>query len=198
MMLQRVAHAGGKGLGRDDERPSRFHSRRGRLLPVGELVRAPAMLVGRFRRKPADPQPWMARGAIARLEELLGPKTSLLELGSGSSTLWFAQRTGAITSLEDHDDWADRVADMTRGAANVELRRVTSLPEALAALDGHYDVGVVDHRDSAEWTRIDSLRALKDLCSILLLDDSDRQQYGSAETVLAGWRVERIESRGVV
>jgi hypothetical protein len=184
-----------KIFGANSERRSRFHSRRGVLLPAAEIARAPALLIRRLGGPGLKTQPWMARGAIAMLDLLLRPNMTLLELGSGVSTIWYAKRTKTTTSIEDHDEWADRVAVMLAGVGNVELRRTHSIKEGLVGLDGvEFDVAIVDHIDTPELSRVDAVRMLKDRAGVIVLDDSDRAAYIDADTVLSGWRRERFVS----
>ncbi len=184
-----------KLLGVSTDRRSRFHSRRGRLLPAREIVRAPELLVGRLRRSFAEPEPWMASGAVAELDRLLRPHMTLLELGSGTSTVWYAKRTKSTTSIEDHAEWADQVTVMVMDLPNVDLRRVASMSEGLDTLAGdQFDVVIVDHTDTPELTRVDAIRALKDRVGIVVLDDSDRVAYLEADAVLAGWSRKRFVS----
>jgi predicted O-methyltransferase YrrM len=184
-----------KLLGRDDERRSRLHTRRGNLLPLSELVRAPRLMLQRIGRTEHEPEPWMARGALLALDQLLTRDTSLLELGSGNSTVWYARRTKATTSLEDNGEWAERVADMCRGMANVTLVRVESLKAGVEALgDVQFDVAVIDHNDAAGFTRVDAAAALRARSSVIVLDDSDRSAYREVDALLSGWRVERFVS----
>lgn len=60
-----------------------------------------------YRRHPGIP--WLPRGAIEALPDLLRPTDTLLEWGSGSSTTWFAKRVKRILSAEHDRAWFDRV-----------------------------------------------------------------------------------------
>ena len=77
------------------EGPTRLHTGRGQLLPPyawGDVGRAT-----RDRLRGQRPQvPWMAPGAVRALHRLLHPEMTLLELGSGASTAWYAERVGRV------------------------------------------------------------------------------------------------------
>jgi predicted O-methyltransferase YrrM len=72
------------------------------------------------RRHPDDP--WLTPEAIRLLATLLRPTDLGAEYGSGRSTLWFAARVAALTSVEHDAMWHGRVAATLkdRGLDNVE------------------------------------------------------------------------------
>jgi predicted O-methyltransferase YrrM len=125
---------------------------------------------------------------------------SVLELGSGRSTVWFARRAGSVLSLEDNEYWYPRTRERLQeaGIANVELRlrAVETFPEEVAAQpDASFDLVVMDFLEAPSVTRIDALKpAMKKVRpgGYLLLDDSDRPGYGEAFQLLSGWRFRRF------
>jgi predicted O-methyltransferase YrrM len=142
----------------------------------------------------------MVPAAIGWLRRRIRPDWSVLELGAGRSTIWFAGRAGRIVSLEDNAFWAGRtrVRSKQLGLRNVEVRElavdrfaaeVETLPEA------SFDLVVMDFLESAEVTRIDVLRpAMKRVApgGFLLLDDSDRPGYAEAFELLGDWRFKKF------
>ena len=54
-------------------------------------------------RNPAAP--WLASEAVGLLSQLLRPIDHGLEFGSGRSTVWFAERTAGLTSVETNARW---------------------------------------------------------------------------------------------
>lgn len=58
------------------------------------------------RRHPSDP--WLCREAVHILDDWLRSDDAMAEFGSGRSTLWFAQRVGHLTSVEDDRSWYDQ------------------------------------------------------------------------------------------
>jgi predicted O-methyltransferase YrrM len=143
-------------------------------------------------------EPWMSPGAVRFLETRLSPRWRALELGAGRSTLWFAKRLGALTSIEDSPLWLARVtADLTRaGVTNVDLRLVplehpieltTSranayplLPRYVAVIaetpDGSLDLVIIDghYRRASVDLALTKLRE----GGLLLVDDTDRWPDG--------------------
>lgn len=72
------------------------------------------------RAHPTDP--WLTPAAIGMLSTLLHPTDRGAEFGSGRSTLWFAARVAALTSVETNTQWHEKVTNQLkeRGVSNVE------------------------------------------------------------------------------
>jgi predicted O-methyltransferase YrrM len=154
----------------------------------------------RARRGITPERPWIVPAAIGWLGRRIRPDWSILELGAGRSTVWFAQRAGRVLSFEDNGFWVERTRERLDelGLGNVELRElaVEQLPEAIAELpEAAFDLVVVDFLEAPTVTRIDALKtAMKRVRpgGYLLLDDSDRPGYVSAYELLAGWKERRF------
>ncbi|MEM9901776.1 MAG: class I SAM-dependent methyltransferase [Pseudomonadota bacterium] len=85
--------------------------------------------------------PWWTYTAIARVEQHLAetPGARIFEYGSGASTIWLARRARAVTSVEHHKGWYDKMADVLahqKGLAPIDLRLVA--PDAPAHPDPLY------------------------------------------------------------
>lgn len=85
-------------------------------------VRARLVEMADHHRHPADP--WLTRQAIEILKDYLKPTDRALETGSGRSTVWFAQRVGALTSIEHNREWYRSVQASLRegGFGHVDYR----------------------------------------------------------------------------
>jgi ubiquinone/menaquinone biosynthesis C-methylase UbiE len=195
-----VASAGVPLRGPHDpgQRAGRFHTVRGPMGPSG-WVRYPAAW-WRARRGITPERPWIVPAAIAWLRRRIRPDWSILELGAGRSTVWFARRAGRVLSFEDNTFWVTQTRGRLEelGLGNVELRElaVEELPGAIAELpEAAFDLVVVDFLEAPTVTRIDALKpAMKRVRAggLLLLDDSDRPGYAPAYELLTGWRERRF------
>jgi predicted O-methyltransferase YrrM len=178
---------------------SRLHTERGQLLPRlawGDVAEA---LVARASGQPSS-SPWMAPAAVRFLEAALGREQSLLEFGAGDSTSWFAERTGRVVSLETDPSWFDEVTEnlRSRKISNCDLRKTN--PEDLLSVvrdlpDESYDVVVIDALDPDRRLRPALAQVSQSKVKpggMILLDDSDRPEYGVVEQWLAGWPVRRF------
>lgn len=88
-------------------------------------------LVELYERKNPD-LPWMTRQAIQVLSGMLRPDDIGLEFGSGRSTVWFAGRTGRLTSIEHDESWQRVVSQnlRRRGLRNTDCIFVPDDPDS--------------------------------------------------------------------
>jgi len=68
------------------------------------------------RSKPEQIQakPWLHADAIEYFETVLQPDYSVIEHGSGGSTLWLAERVKVIWSFEHDPDWQGMVSKLAK------------------------------------------------------------------------------------
>jgi hypothetical protein len=150
----------------------------------------------RARRGRTPERPWIVPATIGWLRRRIRSDWSILELGSGRSTVWFARRAAEVISLEDNEYWFPRTRERLEraGLTNVDLRLrpVEDFPREVASLpDASFDLVVVDFLEAPAVTRIDAIKpAMKKVVAggYLLLDDSDRPGYAEAYELLVGWR----------
>ena len=163
-------------------------------MPLSGWLRYPAAWL-RARTGRTPERPWIVPAAIGWLRRRIRPNWSVLELGAGRSTVWFARRAGSVISFEDNEFWAGHTRRRLDGLGlgNVDLRvgPIEELPAQVAALpESSFDLVVVDFLEAPTVTRIDVLKpAMKKVRpgGLLLLDDSDRPGYAHAFDLLARW-----------
>jgi hypothetical protein len=179
-------------------RASRFHTARGPM-PLSGWLRLPvARLRARFGSVPE--RPWIVPAAVGWLGRRIRRDWSVLELGSGRSTIWLGRRAGTVLTFEDNEFWHQRAAEMIADAGldNTELRQlpVERFATEIAALpDESFDLVVVDFLEAPGAPRVDAVEKARSKVmpgGLLLLDDSDRPGYGRAYELLAGWRERRF------
>jgi predicted O-methyltransferase YrrM len=179
-------------------RAGRFHTARGSMGLGGWLRYPAAWLRAKSGRTPE--RPWIVPAAIGWLGRRIRSDWSVLELGSGRSTAWFARRAGRVISLEDNEYWFPRTKEGLEraGLVNVDLRLrpVEEFPREVASLpEDSFDLVVVDFLEAPRVTRIDALKpAMKKVRpgGYLLLDDSDRPGYAEAFELLGDWRFRKF------
>lgn len=104
------------------------------------------------RSHPEDP--WLTRTAVAFLSEYIRPGDTLVEFGSGRSTMWFARRVGAmgkVISVEASQEWQQEVARRLRaaGMGQADVQYAENTPEkyvqsAAQRLNGKADAILID------------------------------------------------------
>ena len=177
------------------ERAGRFQTARGPM-PLSGWLRYPAAWF-RARRGQRPRAALDVPATIGWLRRRIRGDWSVLELGSGRSTAWFARRAGQVLSFEDNKHWRlytwARLAEAELHNVDLRLVDVEEFSKEVASLpDASFDLVVVDFLESPEVTRIDASRPT--LAKVrpgghLLLDDSDRPGYAEAFELLAGWRM---------
>jgi predicted O-methyltransferase YrrM len=168
-------------------------------MPLSGWLRYPAAW-WRARRGETPERPWIVPAAIGWLRRRIRSDWSVLELGAGRSTPWFARRAGRVLSFEDNEFWADQTRNRLGelGLENVELRHLAVeefAAEVDALPDAGFDLVVVDFLEAPTMTRIDVLKPAKKKVRpgrLLLLDDSDRSGYQEVFERLAGWRFRKF------
>lgn len=87
--------------------------------------------------------PWLTRDAIRILESWMQPSHKGLELGSGRSTFWLAERVGSLVTVEHDPEWFGYVVKglRERGIRNVE--------PILAEDESAYVSAILSQRDAS-------------------------------------------------
>ena len=85
--------------------------------------------------------------AIGWLRRRIRRSWSILELGAGRSTPWFARRAGSMISFEDNPAWQrqtmGRLAEEGLGG-DLRLMAVEEFPRLIVGLDQAFELVVVD------------------------------------------------------
>ena len=181
------------------ERPTRFHTERGRLMPVGAWLSIPSVVSHRIAGLQTR-SPWMVPSAVSFISRRIEPHWRVFEFGSGSSTVWYAARAAEIYSLEDDPVWYEIVSGQLRanGLNNCRLKLASlrSFPDYIKAFDDDaFDLVVVDSNEAKTGDRISCLEAARPKVKpggLLVLDDSDRPSYQMAPELLRGWPLQRF------
>lgn len=90
-------------------------------------------------------KPWIALEAIAYLEANIKGGWSTFEWGCGGSTLWFAQRTQEVISVETNWGWANAVLRAAAEQGICPMPTLHVLPPVFINLKGEY-------HDAEHWT----------------------------------------------
>jgi len=136
------------------------------------------------------PIPWFTYSSIDFLKEKLNTNLSILEFGSGNSTLFLAERAKKVISFEHSKDWHQKI--LKKIPANVDLTITSPLSATdylkLLVEELRFDVIVVDGLFRNECITA-SLKHLSEV-GIIILDDSERDEYieGIAFLIQSGFR----------
>tara|TARA_R110000787_G_scaffold32139_4_gene85028 strand:+ start:29 stop:757 length:729 start_codon:yes stop_codon:yes gene_type:complete len=138
----------------DPYRKTRFHDEKGNLVDAGEWLYFPLVVQRFLARALFDKlyvEPWWTFCVKRRVAEILSRDMTVVEFGSGQSTLWLAQRVGRLLAIEDNPAWHERVkqniARMGLDNVTLELRNAADYPDVSAIPDGSVDFCVIDGLD---------------------------------------------------
>jgi hypothetical protein len=161
---------------------SRLHSEKGDQVPLTAAIASGPRAIFTWIRLHATGRPpklpWFAYRAIARLECLLCSTDTVVEYGSGMSTVWFANRTAAVTSVESHCRWHEQVVKALgeSKADNACCILATEKTEYIQAPDNKnqakFDIVVID----GYW-RLDCFNHIISSAAetpIIVIDDTDK------------------------
>lgn len=162
----------------DGMRKSRLHNYNGQFLDASGFLYLPRSLRTTLLFKLANRRPelpWLGFRAINHLGKLIKPNWSVLEFGSGMSTIWFARRCGLLVSVETDRSWYDSVRTILsqKNFHNVDYRlSEKSEHEAVSDYqDATFDLVLVDgyERDRVMKTAISKVKH----GGYIYLDNSD-------------------------
>ena len=120
--------------------------------------------------------PWLPYSCTQFLDQTVSVQSRVLEIGGGSSTVWWLSRGNSVTTVETEASWAEEIERQCRQRAlkcDVVITGDKQIPETVTRLDETFDVIVNDgHGD-----RISIVEALLEKLSpngIFVWDNSDR------------------------
>ncbi len=143
-----------------------------------------------FDRKQAvdgngNPLPWVTYSFIDFIKNRINKTQHIFEYGSGSSTLFYAQRAASVTSVEHDKSWFEKVQKTNPANAEIifcELETDGTYARQATLLNRHFEIIIVDGRDRVNCCK-HSLEALTEN-GVLVLDDSERTEYDPAKKFL--------------
>ncbi|GAG82784.1 unnamed protein product, partial [marine sediment metagenome] len=136
--------------------------------------------------------PWIEPGAVEILESTLNKDSTVLEVGAGTSTAWFAERAKYVLSFESNRCWYAIVKDELdfQGIENVDLLLCPKYPTEGLEFGGIFDVVLIDGPTVGRTRCIkDTIKRVKP-GGLFVVDDSQREQYDEGLLLLdtQGWK----------
>jgi hypothetical protein len=137
-------------------------------------------------------EPWLTQPAIAFLEGFFkeNPEAYVLEFGSGASTLWIAQRTPNLYSVEHAPSWYTKIGEKLKESGAEHVHYVLAERPYYTVCDefpdDFFDLIIVDGRNR-KGCIAHSIPKLKP-GGILMLDNAERARYRDVIPLMGGWK----------
>ena len=155
--------------------------------------------IKRSVNKDGVPIPWWSYGVIDFVEERLTKNMSILEFGSGGSTVWLADRVAGVVTVENDPEWADIVKSfLPANAYLIEL----SIPGQLIRADlpvmmrSEFHLLIVD----ALANRIECAKAGLPFLAhngVVLWDNTDGDDWHEIKTLMTSEGFKEISFNGI-
>ncbi|MDQ0637035.1 hypothetical protein QF042_000600 [Pedobacter sp. W3I1] len=142
--------------------------------------------------------PWVTYSFIDFIKERINKTQHVFEYGSGSSTIFYAERAGSVTSVEHDKGWFDKVKNTSPANAEMifcQLEKDGEYAKKATLIDKKFDIIIVDGRDRVNCCKY-SVAALSSN-GVLVLDDSEREAYNPARVLLKAQGFKEISFSGI-
>lgn len=154
------------------------------------------------KRMPVDksgaPLPWVTYGFIDFISNRLSKDFELFEYGSGNSTKWYAERVKTVTSVEHDRQWFEAVKLNIPDNVNLSYQELVygeSYSKFPITCGIKFHIVIVDGRDRINCIK-NAVFSLKN-CGVIVLDDSERDDYLEAFNYLHSKRFKKIDFWGI-
>lgn len=135
---------------------------------------SPTYLVNRLalaydeRQQPDNP--WLTKTAVEFLDEWLKETDEGLEWGSGRSTVWLAQRSKHVVSVEHHEGWCSKVRELLSEKRVAHKVRYEHKPDGVenSATCAYVQVANEFATESLDFCLVDGVA--RDHCALASLD----------------------------
>ncbi len=130
--------------------------------------------------KDGAPIPWLTYSFLYFIEDRLKPDMSILEFGSGNSTLYWSKRVKTVESIEHDPNWYEKVKSMNLPKnANVSLKKVAEDGDytkfSKTPYTPNFSIILVDGVERVSCLK-NNYTLLEDN-GVIVLDDSERKDY---------------------
>ena len=148
--------------------------------------------------KDGKPIPWLVYPAISFLRKRLNADMSLFEYGCGNSTIYFSQAVKKVVSAEHSRQWFEKIKARVENNAEVifsELDENGKYCRTIKTTGVRYNIIIIDGED-----RVNCIKnCLENLTEdgVIILDDSDRNEYDSGIKFLVQKGFKRLDFWGI-
>lgn len=121
----------------------------------------------------AKPLPWFTYPAIEYLNQLDLSKCNIFEWGIGNSSLFFAERAFAVYSVENDEDWFNKIQSIKLSNNHIYLEKDNNkYAQIISTFNMKFDIIVIDGKEREKCSNISHLYLVPE--GLIILDNSDR------------------------
>ena len=134
------------------------------------------------------PVPWWSYGCTSFVDQVISPQKSVLDIGSGASTLWWLERGNQVVALESNPKWGEEVSEIARQDGFELEMSVGLLSDLISNLIESrpvpFDVVCIDN-EGDRFPIVEAVLPLVAETGVIIFDDIDRTRYSTERELLA-------------
>lgn len=144
-----------------------------------------------------EPIPWTTYPFFDFINEKNLSTLSIFEFGSGNSTLYWSKKAKNIYSIEHNKEWFEKISKIKSENVNLYFaeENIDIYPTYINKFSNKYDIIFIDAIYRNECI-INSLNKLSSN-GVLILDDSEREEYFPSINLLINNRFKRLDFWGI-
>lgn len=119
-----------------------------------------------------NPIPWFTYPAIDYLKQLNLADKTLLEWGSGNSTIFFASRVKEALSIEHSESWYNKLVQIARPNQHLVLANETNYISKVLEINKKFDIIIIDGINREKCIEIAPI--ILNNGGLIIFDNSDR------------------------
>jgi len=139
------------------------------------------------------PVPWWTYSSIQFIDQTISSHADILEVGGGSSSIFWANRGNRVVTLESNPQWIETIRSLTTSTSSrIEIVQIEEeTPECISMTIGNQKFDVVINDGAGDRIQIADLllESLKP-SGIMIWDNSERSEYADKihQIKNCGWK----------
>ncbi|TWT98631.1 class I SAM-dependent methyltransferase [Stieleria varia] len=126
--------------------------------------------------KDGTPVPWLTIPFVKFLTPRLDSSMTVLEYGSGNSTLFYSKLAQSVVSVESDSDWYNKLlSQVDQRVVDIHLKQLPEYITFAGTLGRQFDFIVVDGLERVQCSK-EAVKLLSDR-GVMVLDDCVREEY---------------------
>ena len=145
-----------------------------------------------------NPIPWVTYPFIDFITPRLNNDMMIFEFGSGNSTLFYSKRVKKVVAVEHNIEWYEKLKSNLPNNVEMIHKKLDSqnnYSNSILGINEKFDIVFIDGEERNECMKI-CVAALKEN-GVIVLDDSEREEYTEGIEYLSSKSFKRIDFWGI-